>query len=125
MRKIRETKVLYQCKICKSEHSSRRAAFDCEGKPIEDKIFSIGDLVSNIEPCVCWSNTSRGYVFQGTVKKILGPQPSDFEYECKWLGGENSRLNSHVFQYEGYFRCPVCKDGKSARYFAPELKKVK
>ena len=123
MRRVVKKTVLYQCKICKTEYSTLKEVKKCEARGVEKKTFSVGDLVSNIEPRVCWKK-SKGYIFRGKVVKIIGPMPADFEYECKWLKGQASRLNSHVFQYEVDYSCPHCKELKTARYFTPEIKKI-
>lgn len=123
MREIVRKTVLYQCSICKTNHTNKRDAQKCESRTLEKKVFAVGDMVSNKEPRIC-SVRDKHYTFKGRVVRIIGPMASDYEYETKWLGGKTERLNGHVFQYQIEFRCPHCKDTREERYFAPELNKL-
>lgn len=121
MRKVVQRKTFYMCSVCRTKYPNKKEAARCEKRTCEKKSFSIGDTVRNIEPRTCWMN-SEEYIFSGKVVRILGPKPSDYEYEVKWLGGKAERINAHVFQYEVEFNCPHCKEKEQARYHAPELK---
>lgn len=124
MKKIIEKTVWYQCSVCKTKYSKASEARECEAKILEEKKFKAGDLVTNIEPRTCWSSDKRPYVFKGEVIKIIGPLPSDEEYELKWLGGNPKRLDGHVWEYEIKYICPRCHEKTSHRYYTPELKKL-
>ena len=122
MKRIVKKVVSYQCSICKTEYPAIREAKKCEGRFAERKIFRAGDKVKNIEPRACNKNHKQ-YCFKGTVIKIHGPKPADYEYEAKWLGGK--RTNWHVFHYEVKFTCPMCKEERSELYYAPELLRLR
>ncbi len=116
-----ETKrtVQYQCEVCKTLYKTPAQAKKCEARPVEKKKFRVGQLVRALEVRVCHN---RGEYFAiGKVIKIRRPELPDYEYECKWLGGEKTRLNSHVRLYEIEFICPRCGKIKDAIYYAPEL----
>lgn len=123
MKKIIQRKVLYVCERCKTRYENRKDALWCNARPLEKKIFRIGDTVSNLEPRTCLGAGKR-YIFSGKIVKISKPQPADHEYEVKWLAGKRRRLDSHVFQYEVEFFCPHCKQKKRSLYYAPELKLI-
>ncbi|MEK7627061.1 MAG: hypothetical protein AAB397_00565 [Patescibacteria group bacterium] len=123
MRKIIERKVFYQCSQCKKKYTNKTKAFRCERRTLEEKIFKIGDRVQNIEPRTCMT-TKKQYIFSGRVTKIVGPNPSDYEYEMKWLANKKERLNAHVFMCQIKFPCPHCKEIREERYYAPELKLI-
>lgn len=118
MKQVSKTVTRFQCDTCKTEYHNRREAFDCEAKPCEKKMFSVGDKVSNKEKRTCIGG--KHYIFRGHVIRVIGPEPPDEEYEIKWLGGK--RLDRHVYHFEVRYRCPVCKKTKTALYYAPELK---
>ena len=120
MKKIIQKSVLYQCSKCKTRYISAGRALQCEDKILEKKAFRVGNIVCNLEPRTC--NMDKSYTFCGKVVRVLGPKPSDHEYEVKWLRGKPERTNGHVFEYEVEFTCPHCKEIKRARYYAPELK---
>lgn len=123
MKKVVQKKTLYVCSKCKTKHSSKRVAEQCERMSIEKKAFRIGDRVRNIEQRMC-NAKDKTYIFSGKIIKIIGPEPSDYEYEMKWLGGKRERVNAHVFQYEVEFKCPHCGEKGEHLYYAPELKKI-
>lgn len=119
--------VTYQCITCKTTYRSKHKAQECEKRVLEIKRFVVGETVRNIELRTCCSNLivkNRNYHFEGTVINIVGPMPSDYEYECKWLGGKPDRINGHVYQYEVKYVCPVCNQLKTALYHALELKSL-
>lgn len=122
MKKIVRRTVLWQCGVCKTAYDSKKAAQECESREIEERIFKKGNLVRNIEPREC-GKTHAEYQFRGRVIRVIGPQPPDYEYEVKWLGGRG--INLHVFQYEVKFRCPSCQKIKTAFYYTPELIRVR
>jgi len=125
LKKITVVKHEYQCRTCRTKYTSIRAAKECESRTREKKIYRVGDLVKNIEPRICYMPYKyQNYIFEGRVIRILGPKPSDYEYEVKWLGGVPERIKGHVFEYEVDYRCPRCGMQKTALYYAPELKKV-
>ncbi len=119
MQRVVQKEILYICPVCKVKYFNKKEAVLCEKRILEKKKFLVGDRVSNIEPRYCQTE-DKDYVFSGKIVRILGPQPSDFDYEMRWLGSK--RLNYHVFEYEVVFRCPHCKDKIVAHYYAPELK---
>lgn len=121
MKKIVRIETTFPCSVCKTEYHKRRDAKECKKRKLEKIKFKIGDLVFAHEPRQCNSKT---YKVRGKVVKILGPQASDEEYEAKWLGELSERLNSHVFQYEVKYTCPICKEKKSMVYYAPEIDKI-
>ncbi len=122
MKRLVSKKVLFQCRVCRTKHSSRRAAASCEAKGLEPRVFRKGDQVRAKEPRQCFDQSQ--YVMSGTVIRVLGPQAPDEEYELKWLGGRRERLRRHVYQYEVWYKCPICGRSKTARYYAPELEPV-
>mgnify|MGYP001604770733 CR=1 FL=1 len=121
MKQTVEKKTLYLCSKCKTRYPNKKDAARCEKRTREKKTFRVGDKIQNIEPRTCQIK-QRNYIFSGRVLRILGPKPSDYEYEVKWLGGEKERINGHVFQYEIEFNCPRCGEKRQERYYAPELK---
>ena len=124
MKAIFQKKTLYVCSKCRTKYSNKKEASRCEKRIRENKSFRIGDRIQNIEPRTC-SMKQKNYIFSGRVVRILGPKPSDYEYEVKWLGGKTERVNGHVFQYEVEFICPHCKEKRRELYYAPELKKIR
>lgn len=126
MRKITKKKTFWRCSVCRTDYTKKSVAERCEGNPIEQKKFEIGDRVTNcMEPrtCASFGGSSEGnYRFDGRISKIMGPLPPDEEYWNKWLGGLPKR---HVFYYEVAYQCPKCGMEKEAAYFAPELEKIK
>jgi len=123
MERVVERKVFYRCSRCKTKYTNKAEALRCEKRTLETKVFKVGNPVKNIEPRFCRIK-QKEYFFSGTVTRIVGPEPSDYEYEVKWLGGKKERLNAHVFMYQVEFHCPRCKKTKRARYYAPELKLI-
>jgi len=123
MRRVVEKSVSYRCSRCRTKHTNKRDALRCERMPVEAKTFKIGSRVENVEKRTC-ARGQKQYTFSGVVTKIIGPEPPDFEYEVKWLGGRPERLSSHVFLYQVKFRCPHCKEVREERYYAPELKQI-
>lgn len=125
MKRIIKKIIQYQCSACKTIYPQADQAKACEERILEEKRFKVGDLVKNIEPRICTMGPrNKTYTFKGKVIKIIGPVPSDYEYEAKWLGGNPKRLNSHVFIYEIEYICPHCKEKRLVRYFAPEIEKI-
>jgi len=122
MKRLVRKKVLFQCRVCRTKHASRRRAAACESKGRERRVFRKGDRVQAREPRFCLDQSQ--YVMSGTVIRVIGPLPPDEEYELKWLGGRRERLGQHVYQYEIWYKCPVCGRSKTARYYAPELESV-
>ncbi len=123
MKRVVQIKKLYICSKCRTQYSSKKNASRCEKRIREEKFFCVGDMVQNIEPRTCQLK-NKNYIFSGKIIKILGPIPSDYEYEAKWLGGKSERLNAHVFVYQVKFLCPHCKKTKETRYYTPELKYI-
>lgn len=121
MRTIRRQVVSYQCGTCKTKYSSKRAAQRCERRELEEKHFKVGDRVKALEVRTC--ALGRNYTARGVITEVVGPCPSDEEYELKWLGGK--RLNYHVWEYTLAVRCPHCKRTQKVRYYAPELKRTR
>lgn len=121
MEKVIKRKVFYRCSGCKTKYANKKEALLCEKRILEKKVFNVGSRVKNIETRVCQKKQKR-YFFSGIVTRIVGPELPDYEYEVKWLGGKEERLNAHVFVYQVKFRCPKCKETKCCRYYAPELK---
>lgn len=124
MKKVIEKIVWYQCSVCKTKYRKLSDARECEAKTLEEKKFKIGDQVTNIEPRLCSRKNMRLYKFKGEIIKLIGPLCPDFEYEVKWLGGDSKRLDSHIWQYEVKYICPLCGRQKTTVYFTPELKKI-
>ncbi len=118
------------CTVCKKKFTGKTAnaakeqALRCSEKPVEKKIFSIGDKVRNIEQRTCGSY-NKPYYFRGRITKVLGPMLSDYDYECRWLGGKSKRLHGHVYQFEVTFTCPYCGEERTELYYAPMLKRAK
>lgn len=112
----------YKCETCGTTYASKKRAQECEKRILEKRKFKEGDLVNNIKPRFC---CDKPYFFGGEVVKILGPMPSDEDYENRHLGGRSERVNGHVFMYEVSYICPHCLNLKSVRYYGPELKKRK
>jgi len=122
MIRITVRKTYWQCETCKTKYKDRGAAQKCEAKPVEQKLFKVGDTVRNaMEPRFCLVHR-KYYRFTGKIVKILGPKPPDEEYEIKWLSSRG--LHSHVFEYEVEFKCPYCQETRKELYYAPELVKV-
>ncbi|MDP3953932.1 MAG: hypothetical protein Q8Q06_00765 [bacterium] len=122
MRRINIRKTLWQCETCKTKYRDRGSAQKCEAKPIEQKLFKIGDTVRNaIEPRHCQIH-GKWYRFTGKIIKILGPKPPDEEYEIKCLSSRG--LHNHVFEYQVEFKCPYCQETRKELYYAPELTKI-
>lgn len=124
MKEIIRTEKTFQCSICKTEYYKKSDAKKCEKRKLEEKKFKKGDLVFAYEPRQCSRNNYKPHKVRGEVVKILGPEASDEEYENKWLGGSPERLNSHVFQYEVKYTCPICDEKRGALYYAPEIDKI-
>lgn len=122
MKRLVSKKVLFQCRVCRTKYASGRAAASCEAKGRERRVFQKGDRVQAKERRQCFDQSS--YVMSGTVIRVIGPRAPDEEYELKWLGGRRERLGSHVYQYEVWYKCPICGKTKTARYYAPELEKI-
>ena len=118
-----------RCGVCKTKYSSTKKgralkeAKQCASRILEKKVFKLGDPVTNLEPRNCFGG-GKSYYFRGRVIKIIGPEPSDYETEVKWLGGKQERVNGHVFQYEVEYICPRCEKTKTMLYYAPELKNI-
>ena len=122
MRTIIQRTRYYQCEICETKYKDKSQAQKCEQRKLENREFKNGDRVTSVEPRHCYIN--KPYNFRGVVVKVIGPMPSDYDYECRHLGGKGQRLYSHVFQYEVEYICPVCLEVKRARYYGPEIKKI-
>lgn len=117
----------YQCETCKTRYSSKTKARECEKRVLEIRRSAVGDRVSNIEPRTC-GTVGKGninYHFDGIIIKVVGPNPADYEYEVRWLGAQDDRVNGHIYQYEVRYVCPVCNKLRTALYYAPELKSLK
>lgn len=116
----RKIEVWYQCKICKTKYRSPEQALACEARPLESKVFSVGDFVAVKEkrPCTC----GRQYTLHGQVVKKLGPQVPDDEYEVKWIQIPGRR-GQHVFMYQVEGLCPHCKEKRSTHCYGPEISK--
>jgi hypothetical protein len=123
MRIVVEKKTIYICSKCKTRHTSKKKAEQCERRTLEQKVFQIGSKVEGVAPRRCATN-GEIYYPSGKVKTIIGPMPSDYEYEVKWLGGKRERLRAHVFLYHVRYRCPHCREMREERHFAPELKAI-
>ena len=123
MKQVVQRKTFYMCSVCGTKYPNKKTAARCEKRTREKKAFVIGDKVRNIEPRIC-GLMGEVYVFSGRVVKILGPKPSDYEYEVKWLGGKEKRVNGHVYLYEIEFKCPHCKEKRNEYYYAPELQLI-
>jgi len=124
-----KTVYIYQCGRCRTKYEHRnekiakKIAKKCASMPNEKKVFKKGDRVTSIEPRSCFLGRGNGtYRFKGAVTKIVGPEPPDYEYCIKWL---KKFPKEHMFLYEITYKCPNCGEKKKARYFAPELKKIK
>ena len=115
-----KTDVSYQCETCGRKYHNELSAVNCEKRKLERKIFKIGELVKNTTARQC--HNGKNYYFDGTVIDIRGPIPSDDEYEILILGGKEERMNSHVYQYEVKYVCPICKKIKTALLYSPQLK---
>lgn len=126
MQKIvrRVTITLYKCSVCKQTYSNKKEAAHCEDRIREKKLFRVGATVRNKEPRFCQIK-SKHYRFSGKIVRILGPKPSDYEYETKWLGGKRERVNGHIFLYEVKFCCPYCKEIRREQYHTPELLRIR
>ncbi len=126
MKVITRTVRVYRCDVCKTEYEKEADAKKCEARLMEGKLFKKGDIVANKEPRLC-DNTP--YFFNGTVTKIVGPEPTDEDYEHRWIrcffkegSGEMSRrLRSHVFLYVVEYMCPMCEEKKDHMYYTPEI----
>src|SRR3989344_4816404 len=94
----------FQCEVCKTKYRTEKQAQECESRTKEMKIFWVG------------------YMAIGKIVKIEGPVLPDYEYECKWLGGDPKRLNSHVYEYWLSFKCPHCGEKRKHPYYGPELR---
>lgn len=116
---------LFQCEVCGTKYRTEKQAKQCEARKNEKKVFKKGDLVKVIESYVC-SHGRREKIFQpkGVVVSVIGPMPSDYEYEKKWLGEKPERLNGHVYVYEVLYQC-VCGSMRGQVYRTPELLLVK
>lgn len=124
MKKIVKKVVYYQCQTCLTDYSKAAEARRCDRRITEKKLFSVGDRVRGLKPCVK-EKRQRQYEFQGKVVRIIGPQRADYEYEEKWLGAKLERLKSHVYQYEVEFHCPKCQEKNGDVFYAPELRAIK
>lgn len=113
----------YQCSVCGVRYTNKKDAKKCDKKEVEKRSFKIGDRIRVLEPRTC-QRGDHYYVRNAKVVKVVGPMPSDFEYECKWLDGKRERINSHVFGYKIRYRCPICKKIRTEFYYAPELEKI-
>ena len=120
---IKKMVVEYQCSVCGTKYTNKKDALKCAKMPCEQKIFKIGDLVTNTEELRCACGR-KPYLFEGKIIGISRPQAPDEEYEKKWLGWKKERLTSHVFLYEVSYECPVCHIEENRVFFAPELKKI-
>lgn len=116
----------YKCEACGTSYRNKKAALRCDAKPIEKKLFKIGELVRCKVVHTC-TRHPRDFNFNpvGKVSRILGPQLTDCEYEAKWMGGYHNRRNSHVWLYQVESRCPRCHDKRSGRFYGPEFTAVK
>lgn len=123
MRIVVQKKTIYICAGCKTRYTSKKKAEQCERRTLEPKVFKVGSRVQNVVAREC-EVEGKPYFFFGTVIKVIGPLPSDYEYEVKWLGGKRERLHAHVFLYHVRYRCPHCREMKEERYFTPELKAI-
>ena len=121
MRRVVQKKIFYVCSTCRTRYSNKKEALRCENRVRENKIFRVGDAVQNIEPRTCQIK-QREYIFSGKIVMIVGPKPSDYEYEVKWLCGKSERINGHVFHYDVEFNCPHCGEKRQGWYYAPELR---
>lgn len=123
------TQIFHQCETCGTEYSNKAKAQKCEKRVLEFKKFSLGEFVRNIEKRICGVPPPPGksphYYFEGIVIKIIGPAVSDYDYECRWLGGKPDRLNGHVYQYEVQYVCPTCNQLETVLYYAPELRSLR
>ena len=117
-----KTVVSYQCETCGTKYRKESSAVNCEKRKLERKIFKIGEQVKNTTPRNCYNG--KNYYFDGIVIDIRGPVPCDDEYEILILGGKEERMNSHVYQYEVKYVCPICKNIKTALLYAPQLKSM-
>jgi hypothetical protein len=124
MKRIEIHQVLFKCEICNSPYLTEDEASKCEGRIIEKKTLSVGDKVQSVEPRKCDIKNKR-YFFVGEIIKIIGPFPSDYEYEMKWLGSRCDKINGHVFTYRVEFRCPYCGLLRTHDYYDPELKLIR
>jgi hypothetical protein len=123
VRTVKRQIVSYQCDTCKTQYSSKRAARKCERRKLEEKQFKVGSRVETLELRICAHGQDLHYTARGRITEIIGPCPSDEEYELKWLGGK--RLNYHVWKYTLAVRCPHCKRTERVQYYAPELRRIR
>jgi len=123
-KKIVKKSIYWQCPTCATEHFTESEGEKCAHMPVEEKKFVVGDRVTNALELRLCSKTNTSYRFKGKVTRIIGPEPSDEEYERKWLGEKKERLQSHVFVYAVEYQCPKCNKKKSDVYYAPELEKI-
>lgn len=117
------TEVGYQCEICGTEYRTADEAVRCEKRNLEEKSFKVGQKVSARELRRC-QLASRPYKACGVVKMVLGPILPDRDYEIRHLGGAPQRMNSHVWHYIVWWKCPHCEKIKQHVFYAPELKAV-
>ena len=98
---VRRVKIVeYECEICGSQYRNKKDAKECEKRILETKQFKKGDWVILRGKIYCSSCSPSGLKkFGGQIKRIVGPVPSDMEYELKWLGSKPERVNGHVFTY--------------------------
>lgn len=105
-----KTVVLYQCKICRANHTNRLEAKKCEMLPTESKVFKLGDRVRNITARRC--RLDKYYYFKGKIFKIKGPT-------LNYIFGQE-----HVFYYFVEYKCPICNKNETQLYQAGGLKKI-
>lgn len=118
MQRVIQKNALYRCDVCKAEYGKAAQAKNCEARPVEKKVFSVGDKVESITKREC-GRTS--YVCCGTVAAVIGPEPYDPEILVKGYGLDHGQ---HFFWYEVVYTCPVCKQKKRVRFLASSLKRI-
>ncbi|MEK7608328.1 MAG: hypothetical protein AAB495_02010 [Patescibacteria group bacterium] len=127
LKKIVQRIVWYQCEVCKTRHPSKKEALRCEKKPVEEKIFSLGDTVqlNRFVYCHNLQHPSQKFRAVGRIVRVRKPEPADEDYENRYLGGKRERKQSHVLSFEIKYKCPFCKKEKDALCLTPEMELVK
>lgn len=121
MQIIRKTVTSYKCAVCETSYGNKKDALRCEAKPVEEKLFNVGDLVVCRVVHTC-ERHPKDFHFKpvGKVVRIFKPQPMDGE-DNKWAQMPNAS-EIHAYQYEIGFRCPNCHHARGYVAYAIELK---
>lgn len=121
MQVVRKTVTSYKCDVCKTSYTNRKEAMRCEAKPVEKKLFEIGDRVVCRVVHVCNCQGFQKFKFKpvGKIVRVLKPEPMDGE-DNKWVQRPDA-LEIHAYQYEIKFRCPKCRGKRGYVAYTPEL----